>query len=399
MPLAPRELWDLDPAVAYLNHGSFGAVPRPVTAAQLEIRARCEANPNRFFRSELPELLDEARAACASRVGIAVDRFAFVPNASQGVVAATAALLPEHGGVIATADANYGGVVLGLRELARRRGATLRAFPTPTPECATPDGWIAAVRDGARGADVLVVDQIVAASAQCNPVARLVPELRRVAPRCRIVVDAAHVAGHLEPAIPRGVDAWVSNHHKWACAPRASAALVCDTDEAAAAMAPMAGSWSAERPFPHNFAQQGTADMSAYLASPAGWEFLDRWPRETRDAWCRGVVDAWTDELCAAWGVSSPTHPELRTPWMRLVPLPIHRGLPDADLDALIIAAREYAGAEVAITAAGERTYLRLSAFLYNDPSDVAGTRLARLSDLADLARRGEGLTDADARR
>jgi hypothetical protein len=71
---------------------------------------------------------------------------------------------------------------------------------------------------------------------------------------------------------------------------------------------------------------------------------------------------------------------------MRLVPLPIHRGLPDADLDALIVAAREHAGAEVAITTAGERTYLRLSAFLYNDPSDVAGTRLARLSDLADLA-------------
>jgi hypothetical protein len=111
------------------------------------------------------------------------------------------------------------------------------------------------------------------------------------------------------------------------------------------------------------------------------------------------VVDAWTDALCAAWGVASPTHPELRAPWMRLVPLPIQRALPAAELDAIIVAAREHAGAEVAITAAGDRTYLRLSAFLYNDASDLAGTRLARLSGLADLARRGEGLTDIAARR
>lgn len=383
MPLAPRDLWDLDPATAYLNHGSFGAVPRRVTAAQLAIRERCEANPNRFFRTDLPTLLDDARAASAARVGAPADRFAFVPNASQGVIAATAALLPSGRPTIATADANYGGVVLGLRELARRRGATLRAFSTPTPEHATPDSWIDAVLEGARGADVLVVDQIVATTAQCNPVERLVPELRRVAPGCRIVVDAAHVAGHLERAIPRGVDAWVSNHHKWACAPRASAALVCGTDEAAAAMAPLAGSWDAERPFPHNFAAQGTDDVSSYLATPAGWEFLDRWPWAERDAWCRGVADAWVAELCDAWGVACPTHPAMVTPWMRVVPLPIARALAPAELDGLIVAARERLGAEIAVTTAGGRTYLRLSAFLYNDPGDVGAARIAELADLA----------------
>ncbi|MFZ9292387.1 MAG: aminotransferase class V-fold PLP-dependent enzyme [Ilumatobacteraceae bacterium] len=383
MPLAPRDLWDLDPATTYLNHGSFGAVPRAVTAAQLAIRERCEANPNRFFRSELPDLLAYAGAACAARVGVAADRFAFVPNASQGVIAATAALLPARDATIATASANYGGVVLGLRELARRRGATLRGFPTPSPERATPAGWIDAVLDGARAADVLVVDQIVATTAQHNPVGRLIPELRRAAPGCRIVVDAAHVVGHLEPAVPRGVDAWVSNHHKWACAPRASAALVCDTDEAAAAMAPMAGSWDAERAFPHNFDAQGTDDVSSYLATPAGWEFLDRWPREARDAHCRGVADAWVRALCDAWGVESPTHPDLLAPWLRVVPLPIARALAPHEVDALIVAARERLGAEVAVTTADDRTYLRLSAFLYNGADDV---HRARIADLADLA-------------
>ncbi len=49
---AMRDAFDLDPAVVHLNHGSFGAVPRPVAEAQQRIRARAEANPMRFFRVE-----------------------------------------------------------------------------------------------------------------------------------------------------------------------------------------------------------------------------------------------------------------------------------------------------------------------------------------------------------
>ena len=61
-PLAAA--WSLDPAVTYLNHGSFGAAPRAVLARQAELAARLERNPKkalcRFFSSmfadgELPE--------------------------------------------------------------------------------------------------------------------------------------------------------------------------------------------------------------------------------------------------------------------------------------------------------------------------------------------------------
>ncbi|MGA1623642.1 MAG: aminotransferase, partial [Synechocystis sp.] len=80
MTLVPPTEWSLDSSVRYLNHGSFGAVPRVVSDVQAAIRAEMELNPNQFFRSRLPGLLREARARCAVELGTTEDRLAFVPN-------------------------------------------------------------------------------------------------------------------------------------------------------------------------------------------------------------------------------------------------------------------------------------------------------------------------------
>src|SRR5690606_29714709 len=45
----------LAPGLDHLNHGSYGATPRAVLAAQDEWRARLEANPSGFFMETLPE--------------------------------------------------------------------------------------------------------------------------------------------------------------------------------------------------------------------------------------------------------------------------------------------------------------------------------------------------------
>ncbi|MFN7145521.1 MAG: aminotransferase, partial [Myxococcota bacterium] len=64
-PLPDRTLWTLDPAVDFLNHGSFGATPRPVLAAQARWREEMEREPVRFLARRLPALLDGVRARLA----------------------------------------------------------------------------------------------------------------------------------------------------------------------------------------------------------------------------------------------------------------------------------------------------------------------------------------------
>ena len=50
---AMRAEWMLDPTVAYLNHGTVGAPPRRVLAAQQGIRDEIERGPSQFLLREV----------------------------------------------------------------------------------------------------------------------------------------------------------------------------------------------------------------------------------------------------------------------------------------------------------------------------------------------------------
>src|SRR5476649_2811591 len=89
-PLADR--WTLDPGVVFLNHGSFGACPREVLAAQAEWRARMERQPVQFLWRDLPGLLDAAREELAKFIKVEADDLVFVANATAGVSAVVRSL-------------------------------------------------------------------------------------------------------------------------------------------------------------------------------------------------------------------------------------------------------------------------------------------------------------------
>src|ERR671937_790359 len=86
-----RQHFLLDPDVVYLNHGSYGACPRPVFERYQAWQCELEREPVRFFE-RLPELLADARAALAAYVGADADDLTFVPNATTGVNMAARAL-------------------------------------------------------------------------------------------------------------------------------------------------------------------------------------------------------------------------------------------------------------------------------------------------------------------
>src|SRR5881296_359229 len=96
--------WTLDPAVAFLNHGAFGACPRPVLEAQQRWRARLEREPVQFFVRDLEAALDTARAALAPFIGAAAHDLAFVSSATAGVNAVLRSLRFEPGDELLTTD-------------------------------------------------------------------------------------------------------------------------------------------------------------------------------------------------------------------------------------------------------------------------------------------------------
>lgn len=377
-----REQFSLDPQVAYLNHGSFGSVPKIVAQAQREFQMLEENNPNLFFRTTLPKLHDEARAFVAEWLGTTPELFAFVPNASQGVITAASALVTKPRSQIVATSLGYGGVLNGLAEIARRTQSTLRIAEIDFASGAqTADEIADSVFAALTNETTLVVlDQITSETALLLPIDQIVRTIRRVAPNARVVIDAAHAPGMLTPALPADFDVWVGNFHKWICAPRASAGLVCRTREIASQITPLAPSWDFEAGFPKSFFSQGTDDYSSYLATPHAIKFCESIGVDKLDAHNREVLNDAATMLQNHWGTEPVVPVEISSPWMRLVQLPLKKQLSKPECDALTLKISQELKIETVIVPPGDATYVRLSAFIYNEPADYE--KLKQVPDL-----------------
>src|SRR5215472_9967186 len=81
---AVRHEWPLDWNFLTVNHGSFGAAPRVVLAAQREWQAKLEAQPSRFMRSVLPGAMRHTAERLGAFIGAEGKDIAFVDNATTG---------------------------------------------------------------------------------------------------------------------------------------------------------------------------------------------------------------------------------------------------------------------------------------------------------------------------
>src|SRR5262245_48829655 len=98
--------WSLDPTVTFLNHGSFGACPREVVAAQRAYQDELEQQPVLFFR-HLEERLDAVRRILAIFLNAEEAGLAFVSNATTGVNAVLRSLVFGPGEELLTTNHAY----------------------------------------------------------------------------------------------------------------------------------------------------------------------------------------------------------------------------------------------------------------------------------------------------
>ncbi|MEL5991748.1 aminotransferase class V-fold PLP-dependent enzyme [Microbacterium phosphatis] len=387
-----RDAWPLDPTIVHLNHGSFGAVPTEVGRFQNELRVQADRSPVGWF-PRLAEHVAEARERIASFVGARPEDTAFVPNASAAATVVYNSLRLEPGDEILVTDHGYGAITMGARRLAARFGARVRTVAIPlaaAPE-AIEEIFRAELSDRVR---LVVVDQITSPTARMLPIDRIASLAHEHG--ARVLVDGAHAPGLVEDAAAGGVaDWWFGNLHKWPSAPRGSALLVTqapDRDD----LWPLIDSWGADERYPGRFDSQGTLDATAYLASPAAVDFVEReygWAR-TRETMSH-LADLGAETIGAALqphvDADVATDVAQPVPSMRLVRLPDGLGRAREDADELRMRLLDLTGIEAAFTSFAGIGYLRLSVHLYTEPGDFEAFAERAVPQILALARERRG--------
>jgi isopenicillin-N epimerase len=382
------EHWLLDPAVTYLNHGTVGATPRPVLAAQQALRDEIERRPAQFMLRELtgvrvgmardePPRLRVAAAAVGEHFGVRGEDLVFVENTTTGINSVLRSLTFAPGDEILVTDLTYGAMANAARFVARRSGAVVKTVEMPDPACGP--GAVVAAIEAALGARtrLALVDHITAQSALLLPLAE-------IAVRCRargvpVLADGAHAPGAIALDIPAlGVDWYVGNLHKWAWAPRSSGILWA-APERQVELHPTVISWGLDQGLATEFDLLGTRDPTHHLSAPAALAFMRELGMEAVRAYNHELAWGAACRLAERWGVPFVT-PEEMIGTMATLPLPAVLGA-TSDAAARLRDALLYEDAiEVQVHDWKGCLHVRISAQVYNELADYdrLGVAIAR---------------------
>ncbi len=267
-----RDQFLLDPAITFLNHGSFGACPAPVFAEYQRWQRVLEYQPVKLLGREIGGLLREAMEPLAASMNADPADCVFVTNATTAVNIVAKSLALRTGDEVLTTDHEYGACEYAWEAACARAGARLVRQPLPLP-LTTAAGFTEAVWAGVTPRTrVLFLSHITSPTALVFPIAELVRRAR--AAGILTVIDGAHAPGQIPIDLPAlDPDFYTGNFHKWLCAPKGSAFLYARKDQQAGLL-PTIVSWGwPSGDFHERQEAQGTRDPAAYLATPSALAF------------------------------------------------------------------------------------------------------------------------------
>ncbi len=223
-----RSNWLLDSEVHFLNHGSFGACPRPVLDHQQRLRDQLEREPVAFMERELPVHLEDVRAVLGGFLGADPKDLAFVSNATSGVNAVLRSLPFGPQSEIVVTDHAYGACRQALEFVAARSQAQIRLVSIPLTATSEQifEAVVGAVTDRT---ELVLIDHVASPTAVIFPVEELVAELNRR--DIDTLVDGAPAPGMIRLRLEEmGAAYYTGNCHKWMCAPKGAALLYVRPD-------------------------------------------------------------------------------------------------------------------------------------------------------------------------
>lgn len=232
-----KKYFNFEPDFVPLNHGSFGATPKPVAEYQMQVMNDCMKNPDKYLRFTMVDLVKKALDSIAPYLGINAEdseNYVFVENATSGVNTVLRSYPFKKGDAIIYCTTTYGACsnsVLFIQELMGIETAVINlTYPLSGKEiCKLYQNQIDQLKNENPDRTILAMFDAVSSQPACKlPWKQLVKLCKENG--VLSLVDGAHGIGLLTDLDLSNVrpDFFVTNLHKWFFTPISAAVLYVD---------------------------------------------------------------------------------------------------------------------------------------------------------------------------
>lgn len=360
----------LDDSITFLNHGSFGACPKPIFAEFQRFQLELETEPVNFIQKKLPVYLKEAKQPLAKFLGCEADDFFFTPNPTFAINTIMRSLNLQAGDEILATDHEYGAMDRTWNFYCKKTGAKyIRqeiSLPITSKEQIIEEFW----KGYSSKTKVVFLNHISSSTALIFPVKEICDKAQQLG--LITIVDGAHVPGHIDLNIAElNPDYYTGTLHKWMLAPKGSSFLYVKK-EFQNDLDPLVVSWGYESVFPshsqfldyHEY--QGTNDHSAYLCTPKVIEFLEENNWKEKYKACRKLVFENYQRFCDLLK-TQPICPITEEFLGQMASIPIQTEKP-MELKELLYTKYKI---QVPVMPLNGKVYLRYSMNMYNSQEDL----------------------------
>lgn len=365
-----KDFFLLNPEYRHLNHGSFGACPKPIFEDYQRWQLALERDPVDFFVNKGNEQLQKSKAALAKYINCDPDNLVYTTNPTYAINIIAKSLDLKEGDEILATDQEYGALDKTWNYYCEKAGAkyvqqTIQ-LPVTSKEQMIED-FFAGYSENTKA---IFISQITSMTALIFPVKEICERAKSLG--LLTIVDGAHVPGHIPLDLSElQADIYTGACHKWMMTPKGSSFLYAKP-EVQNDFDPLLISWGYDAEFPgkskfldyHQL--QGTRDYSAFLTIPASIEFMEQHNWWEVSARSKAMLRKNYPVLCELFDAEPlcPISDEFLGQ-IASVPLPIHDPTP------LKKELFEKYKIEIPVFKLRDQVYLRLSTQAYVSQEDV----------------------------
>lgn len=383
-----RKEFMLRPNSVFLNHGSYGSMPRCVHERQVRYLVEMESHPDTWFRYNMYGYMKATIGRVAEFMGIRMEDTFMLQNVTKAANTVLKTFPFHSGDAVLVNSLTYGAVNVAARATT---AASLNGAQTLSLDINFPinseDEVVQKYEDFLKQhpeVKLVIVDHITSPTAVVMPVKRIVHVCH--AHGAVVFVDAAHVPGQLRPDI-QDIDAdfYAGNLHKWVFCPRSAAIIWRNPSRQHAWFRPLVTSAFEHRGLHEAFGYEGTKDDIPYICAANGIEYINRvGGLEKINEYNSTLLYKGVTYLEEKWGTKRLQVPDsMHSLYQCIVALPFIPGFSDfketpavtqvfmgknLELQKLLL---DKFDVQVAVVYVGQELMVRVSVSIYNTMDDI----------------------------